>query len=101
MGYELGTPYIISYKFGIPYFMIDNCRRLYKNKENVLLILIIFLMIYLLFYRKIETKKEKFDSKKREMYVPNCNFLTDANVCNDTQGCKVINDKCYYDWINL
>lgn len=54
-----------------------------------------------MFYKKIETKKEKFDSKKREMYVPNCNCLTDANVCNDTQGCKVINDKCYYDWINL
>ena len=35
------------------------------------------------------------------MYVPNCNFLTDTTTCSKTRGCQVIDDKCYYDWINL
>ena len=44
---------------------------------------------------------ENSNKIKREMYVPNCNFLNDSNICSKTTGCKVINDKCYYDWINL
>lgn len=88
-------------KLRIPYFMLDIGSDLYKNKENIMLILIVLLTIYLFTYQKIETKKEPFDSIEREMYVPNCNFLTDTNICNKTKGCQVIDDKCYYDWINL
>lgn len=91
----------MGYKLGIPYFMIDISRNLYKNRENAMLILIILLTIYLFTYDRIEKRKEQFNSSEREMYIPNCNFLTDNDICKNTQGCQVINDKCYYDWINL
>jgi hypothetical protein len=72
----------MGYKLRIPYFMVDIGGDLYKNKENIMLILIILLIIYLFLYKKIETKKEPFNSTEREMYVPNCNFLTDTNICS-------------------
>ena len=81
--------------------MIDIGQDLFENRHKVILILIILIIIYLFTYTKIEKRKESFEITEREMYVPNCNFLTDINVCNDTKGCQVIDDKCYYDWINL
>ncbi len=81
--------------------MLDIGQDLLRNKHKIILILIIFIIIYLFTYTKIEKRKESFLSFEREMYVPNCNFLDDCDVCNNTKGCQVIDDKCYYDWINL
>jgi hypothetical protein len=74
-----------------------------KNKYNIIITFIIILVFFI--YDRIKKKSEHFNlSKKkseREMYIPNCNFLTDTNICENTKGCQVINDKCYYDWSNL
>jgi hypothetical protein len=85
----------------INYYMLDIGKDLYKNKEKIILIFIIILVLYLFTYSRIEKRKENYNNDNREMYIPNCNFLNDVDICSNTIGCQVIDDKCYYDWINL
>jgi len=81
---------------------------LYKNK--VIFITIIIVLLFILIKQKFNT--ESLDDNKindtyntnntnSTMYIPNCNFCTDTKVCEETRGCMLVNDKCYYDWINL
>lgn len=70
--------------------------------NDIVSVTVIILLLFICLFIYAEVKKEHLSVEKREMYVPNCNFLNgDLDVCASTRGCKVVDDKCYYDWINL
>jgi len=84
--------------------MLDIGHDLLRNKHKIILILIIFIIIYLFTYTKIEKRKESLESiesTESEMYIPNCNFLTDKNICEQTKGCFFYKGGCRYDWSKL
>ncbi len=116
----------------IPYFMLDIGKNIHNNRNKIIILFIILIILYFYNLDKIEKKQENInnldsdsdktnletkidsdsdktnletkidsDSDSSEMYIPNCNFLTDSEVCGRTRGCKVRYDKCYYDWENL
>ena len=70
---------------------------------QVIIIFIILVIIFIFAYRKKkEYKDEESEIKKTsEMYVPNCNFLTDKNICEQTKGCYYKKEGCRYDWSKL
>jgi hypothetical protein len=109
--------------------MLDIGKNIHNNRNKIIILFIILIILYFYNLDKIEKKQEninnldsdkikietkidsdkikidsdktKIEEKDSEMYIPNCNFLTDSEVCGRTRGCKVRYDKCYYDWENL
>ena len=87
--------------------------------REIFIIFIIILFIYLFIRSSVKNMKnvesmgnvkntgmykiDKIDKidKHGEMYIPNCNFLNDEQICNNTKGCYYMNDGCRYDWANL
>jgi hypothetical protein len=68
---------------------------------QVIIILIILVIIFLYVYKKKENMNEEEIKKTSEMYIPNCNFLTDKNVCEQTKACYYYKGGCRYDWSKL
>ena len=73
---------------------------------QIIIILFILIIVFLVIYKK---KKEynndnnvnKEIIKTSEMYIPNCNFLTDKDICEQTKGCYYRKNGCRYDWTKL
>lgn len=68
---------------------------------QVIIILIILVIIFLYVYNKKENMNDEEIKKTSEMYVPNCNFLTDKDICKQTKGCFYYKGGCRYDWSKL
>ena len=72
---------------------------------QVIIILVILIVIFLFVYKNKENmndNKESAENKKTsEMYIPNCNFLTDKDICEQTRGCYYRKNGCRYDWTKL
>ncbi len=73
---------------------------------QVIIILVILIIIFLFIYKKKENNDNPGDTnntnvKTSEMYIPNCNFLTDKDVCEKTKGCYYHKGGCRYDWTKL
>ncbi len=82
---------------------------------QIIIILFILIVIFIVIYKNKEqmnkehmnkehmnnNKNDKEIKKTSEMYIPNCNFLTDKNICKETKACYYYKGGCRYDWSKL
>ena len=72
---------------------------------QVIILLVILIIIFLFIYKNKEHMNNNDDDKEikktSEMYIPNCNFLTDKKICEQTRGCYYRKNGCRYDWTKL
>jgi hypothetical protein len=71
---------------------------------QVIILLVILIVIFLFIYKNKEhmtNNDDKEIKKTSEMYIPNCNFLTDKDICEQTKACYYYKGGCRYDWSKL
>jgi hypothetical protein len=70
---------------------------------QIIIIIFILIIVFIVVYRKKKECKddESENNKTSDMYVPNCNMLTDKKICEQTKGCYYEKEGCRYDWTKL
>jgi hypothetical protein len=70
--------------------------------QVIIILIILFIVLLVVYkYKKEHMNNNKENKKTSEMYIPNCNFLTDKDICEQTKACYYYKGGCRYDWSKL